>query len=56
MEEIIEYHETLTTELNEIAASGSVSVDEAFFERMANRLEMEGHASPQKGTSCRAGG
>jgi len=42
MEEIIEYHETLTTELKEIAAGSSVSVGEAFFERMANRLEMEG--------------
>lgn len=42
MEDIVEYYERLTTELNEISAARSVTVEEAFFELMADRLELEG--------------
>lgn len=42
MEEITEYHAGLMAELDAVAEESSVDIKEAFFERMANRLEIEG--------------
>lgn len=42
MEEIIEYHGGLKSDLISVAEERSVTVEEAFFERMSYRLEMEG--------------
>ncbi|WP_324754348.1 AIPR family protein [Roseovarius sp. Pro17] len=42
MEETIKYHAAIIAELREISDESSVPSEVAFFERMANRLEMEG--------------
>lgn len=42
MEETLEYHGALMAELRETSDESSVSLELAFFERMANRLEIEG--------------
>lgn len=42
MEDIVEYHVELMADLDEVARESSYAVEEAFFERMADRLGVEG--------------